>query len=174
MALTYQPQSRPYHRGFRSPEKYWQKDRPRWDVGLLGTATRGATASGARTRYAVAGLFLQGSRQVGRTSALTLGTEMYHHAELQQKLRKTDPKANAVIAGVMVGHEFLLGKFLFNQRLGYYLLHPGTNTDQLFHRWGLHYRISSHLGAGFNLLAHRQVAEFIDLRFTYSFQNNSR
>ncbi len=73
----------------------------------------------------------------------------------------------------MAGHEFFLGKFLFSQRLGYYVFDQTPYYDNLFHRWGLHYRLNKQVGFGFNLLAHRQVAEFIDFRISYSFQKRS-
>jgi hypothetical protein len=116
------------------------------------------------------GLSAQVSKQVGRINAITLGTEIYRDEELRIRLKKDTIKASAVKAGILFGHEFLLGKFSFSQRLGLYVFDQTPYYDQLYHRWGVQYQINRHFSAGFNLQAHRQVADFIDLRIMYTFQ----
>jgi len=174
LALMYQPYFRPYYSGNRNKEKFWQNYFPRWDIIAFGTSKRGVNENNQRVRSPLLGLSVQGAKQVGRINALTLGTEIYHDEELSFELAKAGINASPVRAGVMLGHEFILGKFLFSQRLGYYLLNPKPNHEFLFHRWGLHYRLNQQIGFGFNLLAHRQVAEFIDLRIAYSIQKQSQ
>ncbi|MFV8838580.1 hypothetical protein [Salinimicrobium soli] len=105
-----------------------------------------------------------------KLSVLTLGAEAYHDGELQEKLRRQDIDASPVKVGLLVGHEFLLGHFQFSQRLGVYVFDDTPYYDRIFHRWGLQYRINRHFSAGFHLLAHRHIAEFVDFRVTYSFQ----
>ncbi|GEO05426.1 hypothetical protein AAE02nite_30900 [Adhaeribacter aerolatus] len=170
ISVSYQPLIRPYYRGTRLKEKYWRTYAPRWEVTAFGTSRRGYDANRNRIRSPLMGLAVQRAKQVGRISALTLSAEVYHDEELQNELTKASIKASPVKAGVMAGHEFILGKFLFSQRLGYYVFDQTPYFEKLFHRWGLHYRINQQFGAGFNLLAHSEVAEFIDLRLSYSFQ----
>ncbi len=174
LAISYQPRFRPYYTGIRSKEKIWQNYAARWDIGALGTAKRGSDENGNRIRFPLIGLSLQAAKQVGRLSNVTLGAEIYQDEELRNELNQSMIKASPVKAGMMAGHEFILGKFLFSQRLGYYIFNQEPQSDTLFHRWGLYYRINRHFGAGFNLLAHRQVAEFIDLRIAYSVQKKYR
>lgn len=170
IAVSYQPTSRPWYTGTRTTEKYWRNYSTRYDVALLGTMRRGNDEAGDRKRYMLGGLAVQGGRQVGSLSMLTLGAEVYHDEELQDKLRREDLDASPVKAGLLLGHEFLLGRFQFSQRLGVYVFDQTPYYDRIFHRWGLQYRINRHLSAGFNLLAHRQVAEFVDFRLAYTFQ----
>lgn len=170
LAISYQPASRPLYTGARTTEKYWRNYSVRYDFSLLGTLRRGYDETGERKRSPLSGLALQAGRQVGRLSMLTLGAEAYHDEELQNQLRKEDLNASATKAGILLGHEFLLGRFQFSQRLGVYVFDQTPYYDRIFHRWGLQYRINRHFSAGFNLLAHRQVAEFADLRLTYTFQ----
>ena len=129
--------------------------------------------AGDRIRYLLGGLAVQAGRQVGSLSMLTLGAEAYYDAELQDKLEREGLNASPVKAGLLLGHEFILGRFQFSQRLGVYVFDQTPYYDRIFHRWGLQYRINRHFSAGFNLLAHRQVAEFIDFRLTYTFQKRS-
>jgi hypothetical protein len=81
------------------------------------------------------------------------------------------------LVGLMIGHEFIFRRILFSQQLGYYLF-KDTKTfsalyqqafPSLYHRWGLRYKLNAHWFAGFNMLAHNQVADFIDLRLNYRF-----
>ncbi|MDQ4141783.1 MAG: acyloxyacyl hydrolase [Bacteroidota bacterium] len=174
LTLVYQPELRAYYSGVRTREKFWRNYSPRWDISVLGSAKRGLNKNNNRVRSPLLGIAVQGAKQVGRISTITLGTEVYHDEELRHELNNAGIGTNPVKAGVMLGHEFILGKFLFSQRLGYYLFNPEPNFEHLFHRWGLHYRINQHFGFGFNLLAHSEVADFIDLRIAYSFQKFGR
>lgn len=170
IAVSYQPEFRPWYTTTRTTEKYWKNYATRYDISLLGTVRKGYNQAGDRERYAVGGLALQAGRQVGRVHMLTLGAEAYLDAELRDKLDREGINASPVKAGVLVGHEFLLGRFQFSQRLGVYVFDQTPYYDRIFHRWGLQYRINRHVSAGFNLLAHRHIAEFVDFRLTYTFQ----
>ena len=68
-----------------------------------------------------------------------------------------------------IGHEFLLGKFLFSQQIGYYLFKKHVPSDNWYHRWGLVYRFNQKINFGINLKVHRHIADFIDFRIGYSF-----
>lgn len=170
IAVSYQPGSRPWYTGTRATEKYWQNYSTRFDVTLLGASRRGFSAAGNRTRYLVGGLAVQAGRQVGRLNMLTLGVEIYHDEKLQDRLSRESLDASPVKAGLLLGHEFLLGRFQFSQRLGVYMFDQTPYYDRIFHRWGMQYRVNRHLSAGFSLLAHRQVAELVDFRLAYTFQ----
>ncbi len=170
MAVSYLPNYRPWYTGTRTTEKYWRNYATRYDGTLFGNMRRGYNAAGNRERYPLFGFALQAGKQVGRLSMLTLGAEAYHDAELQAKLRREGFQASPVKAGLLLGHEFLLGRFLFSQRLGGYVFDQTPYYNRIFHRWGLQYRLNRQFSASFNLLAHRQVAEFVDFRLAYSFQ----
>jgi hypothetical protein len=168
IALSYQHNPRAYYRGVRKKDKFW-KDLPvRWDAGIFGMAKRVVDEHGQSRRLLLAGLSFQGSKQVGRIQALTAGAEIFTDRALRYRLKQDTLDASATRAALLLGHEFLLGKFIFSQRLGIYVFNPSGYFDDVYHRWGIHYRIDRHWGAGFHLLAHRHVADFIDLRLTWS------
>lgn len=173
LALSYQQKPRQYYTGIITKEKFWTNHSIRWDMGLFGMAKRALDENGNSSRLPLLGLSFHGSKQVGRLNALTAGTEIYRDEALRSKLKLDSIKASPVKAGIMLGHEFILGKFLFSQRLGLYIFDKTPYYDQLFHRWGIHYRINRFFGTGFSLQAHRHVADFIDLRFIYSIQKNT-
>lgn len=170
IALSYQKQSRTFYTGNRTNEKFWKHHSLRWDAGIFGVPRRATDDDGNRIHKLLVGANFQVAKQVGRINVLTLGTEIYHDEELRLRLNRDSINASAIKAGILLGHEFLLGKFLFSQRLGYSILDQTPYYDKLYHRWGLQYRINQNIGVGFNLQAHRQVADYVDLRITYSIE----
>jgi hypothetical protein len=171
LALSYQKTSRPFYTGARIKEKFWKNHALRWDAGLFGMARRAVDADGTSRRLPLIGFALQASKQFGRINALNLGTELYRDEALLVQLKRDSVNASPVKAGILAGHAFLLGRFLFSQRLGVYVFDQTPYYDRLYHRWGINYGINRHIGLGISLQAHRQVADFVDLRFTYTFQN---
>lgn len=168
LAVSYLPHPRPYFRGVRRKDKFWKGLPIRWDAGLFGVAKRVTDEHGKSRRLPIIGLTFQGSKQVGRINALTAGMEVFTDRALHFQLQRDSIESNATRAGLLLGHEFLLGKFIFSQRIGVYVYNPTKLFDDVYHRWGIHYRINQRLGIGFNLQAHRHVADFIDLRATWS------
>ncbi len=169
--LQYMPNPQPYYKGPRSAEKYWKGQPWRKDIGIFGTGKRSVDETGVGTRKPIIGMIALGSKQVGRINGMTVGLEGYYDGYNAQRM-KTDTVGieSAVRIGVMGGHEFLLGKFIFSQQLGVYLYKPAPYDKDWFHRWGLLYKLNRHLWAGINLKAHLQVADFIDVRVLYSWK----
>jgi hypothetical protein len=146
----------------------------RWDASVFGVAKRvGGQVDGRGLRYLVAGFNVQGARQVGRINNVTGGLEVVWDDATGSRLRQDGIDLDPWRVSVNVGHEFVLGRFLFSQRLGAYLYQAGGYFDALYHRWGLAYRLNDHWMAGVNMKAHRHVADFTDLRVTYSFRKRN-
>jgi hypothetical protein len=171
LAVSYQKMSRPFYAGARVKEKFWKNHALRWDAGLFGVARRALDEDGTSRRLPLVGIALQASKQTGRINALTLGMELYRDEELRVQLKRDSIIASPVKSGILAGHTFLLGQFSFSQRLGIYVFDQTPYYNRFYHRWGIHYNISRHIGLGINLQAHKQVADFVDLRLTYTFQN---
>jgi hypothetical protein len=168
--LNYQKQAMNYYSGKRTKQKDWKSNSVRWDVSVYGIVNKQLDENGNARFFPLAGIELLGSKQVGNLNALTLATEVLTdpgHA-LEVKV-KDSVIASPFRAGLLFGHEFLLGRFIFAQQLGYYY-YSQMPYEHFYHRWTLVYRISNHFGGGFSLLAHRQVADFFDLRLSYSIQ----
>ncbi len=126
--------------------------------------------AGEKERWMIWGGGLNLSKQTGVFNALTLGGEWNIDMSLAEKLKRNgNSHTSNHRAGLLFGHEFLMGKIIFSQQLGLYLFNPSSYFDPVYQRYGLLYRFNNHIGAGINILAHRQVANFMDFRFTYSF-----
>lgn len=124
-------------------------------------------AVGDKERYFVYGLGMGLSRQVNSLSAITMAAEFHYDKALEERYRRAGEPGQAAFAGLLAGHEFLLGRFIFSQELGYYLLKPKPLDYGFYHRWGLSYSLNRHVLLGVNLKAHRQVAHFLDFRVSY-------
>lgn len=172
ISLIHQKNPRPYYKAPRSKEKFWKDYSPRWDIGVFGIAKRGTDENGNSHRMPLIGGTIQAGKQVGRINMLTLGAELYGDKSLSMQLKRDSIDASALRAGLLLGHEFLLGKFSFSQRLGVYIFNQTPYHDQIYHRWGIHYFMNKHLGIGMQLKAHKHVADFVDLRITYSWKKS--
>jgi hypothetical protein len=137
---------------------------------MFGTFRRALDPQGNSLRLPLVGLSLQAGKQVGRINAFTVGTEVFKDLALRHQLKQDTISASHMKVGVLAGHEFILGKFLFSQRIGFYIFDQTPDFDNLYHRWGLSFLISQRIGIGVNLSAHRHIADFTDLRITYSIQ----
>ena len=122
------------------------------------------------------GTSVQIVKQVSNIDALTAGAEIYYDDALRSiKDVIIKDNSSSMLAGVLIGHQFLLNRFTFSQQLGFYVSkhtkvynqHYTNLYHTIYHRWGLNYKISDHWFAGINLLAHDQIADFIDARITY-------
>ena len=169
IALSYQPQAATYYTGQRIKERTWTRRPLRWDAILFGIARRDLDERGQSRRLPLVGVGVQAAKQVGRISNITLGVEGYRDEELRMELLKDSIDVPPVKAGLQAGHEFILGRFLFTQQVGVYIYDKTPYFDRLYHRWGVQYRMGR-VGVGFNLKAHKQVADFADLRVSYSFK----
>jgi hypothetical protein len=152
---------------YRNRVKRFEKAKPYLEAALLFTAKEGIQEGDRHGRTALAGLLLQGGKQVGLTNALVVGIESYYDNALYQKLKSDSVEGSAWRVGFLAGHDFLLGRFFFSQQLGVYLFHRSPYYDRVYHRWALRYKLNEKWRVGFALKAHRHVADFIDLRLIY-------
>jgi hypothetical protein len=148
----------------------WDRNGVRMDAGLFSMGKRvGGQPGGGSKRFLVMGLTAQAAWQVGRINNLTAGAELVWDTALADRLGNEGIHVDPWRGGALLGHEFILGRFLFSQRIGVYLHQAGDYYDPWYHSWGLTYGFNNHWSLGFNLRAHRHVADFSDFRLVYSF-----
>lgn len=115
------------------------------------------------------GLEFKHSRQVSRVSALTGGAEWVLHQGSWFRMRQEGIRASTHQVGLLLGHEFLLGRFHFGQQVGAYVYRPYRVRDDVYQRYTLAYRYSPHLILGGSLKVYRYIADLLDLRVAYVF-----
>lgn len=126
-------------------------------------------AVGDKDKFYVFGFMGKYSRWIGGRSALTGGTELIFDYSRREQIKLDDANANFFQAAALIGHEFWLGKVTFSQELGIYYYNDYRITDDVYQRYGLTYNFNKKISVGFNLKAHRHVADFFDLRIGYTF-----
>mgnify|MGYP000459864289 CR=1 FL=1 len=154
------PMGRP---GRRVRSQDWRNNRPRKDLYVFGGLQN--VDAGESAQFPIIGAGVTYSRQIARINSLTAGAEAHMDYALREKLtRDSLAHLSAMRAGVLVGHEFLLGKVVFSQQLGLYAFQKTPYFPRFYQRWGLLYRFGRSFSAGLNLKAHSQIANFWDVR----------
>ncbi len=144
--------------------------------GLFISPKGGYNKNVEQERNFLGGLYLQAGKQIASIHKLTAGAEIYFDGGMQSiKRNLINDSSSNILAGVLIGHEFLINRFSFSQQLGFYLFKETDYYNQvyadiyktIYHRWGIKYQLKPHWAIGINLLVHNQVADFIDARFFY-------
>ena len=149
-----------------NPEKF------RLDIYLFGT---GKIDHKNSKNYIISGLGFNFSERIGRINAMTCGVEWINDGEIKYLAKEnqiTNKYGNIIDhhrAGILFGHELLLGRFIFSQQLGFYIYSPFEPLDAVYQRYGILFKISDRIFTGINIKAHRHVADFLDLRAGITF-----
>jgi hypothetical protein len=158
------------YRGNRLKDSSWRKLGWRKDLAVFGIAKRWIDENGDSKRLPVTGVMAQIGKQVSGTNQVNAGAEWSYDGTIDRRLKDDSIAGSPHKVALTGGHEFLLGRFIFSQHIGIYIFNDNPYTDSWFHRWGLLYRAGNRYWLGFNLKAHRHVADYIDVRLMYSWR----
>jgi len=160
----------------RNKDFSWKQKPFHIDASFYYSPKGGYNADSSSHRKFVLGTSFQLVKQVSNIDAITAGAEIYFDDGLRsiKRVYVHDSSSN-FLAGLLIGHQFLLNRFTFSQQIGVYIFkRTGIYNDiyqNLFHtcyqRWGLSYNVKKRWSIGISLLAHAQIADFIDGRAIY-------
>ncbi len=124
--------------------------------------------NGEKERFSIYGLESAYIRRISVLLSINSGIEFYRDHALQERYRREKgiDKTRYRI-GMLSGLQIHLGKFELYHRLGFYVYDPGLYNGRIFHRNGLQYKLTNPLSIGVEVKAHKEVANFIDLRLSY-------
>ena len=155
----------------------WRHRPPHVDVSLFYSPKGGYNSDSTQGRKIVLGTSVQIVKQVSNIDAITAAAEIYYDDGLRsiKEVYLHDSTSSNKLAGLLIGHQFLLNRFTFTQELGFYIFKQTAEYNDVYqdlfhtvyHRWGLYYNIKKRWSVGINLLAHNQIADFIDGRVIY-------
>jgi hypothetical protein len=114
------------------------------------------------------GIEVKYAYRVARISNVSGGAEWMYDTN-QAKLSSEMGNEQGNHLGIAAGHEFILGKFLFSQQFGVYLLKSPSRPQDVYQRYALMRRLGDHFSFGASLKAHGHVADFLDLRIGFAF-----
>lgn len=163
---------------FRQPPRFPQREVSDWkqtdmqrvqrNVYLFGTARQ--LNHEELKKYPVLGMEAWVNYRVSRLSRLGAGTLFLYDGSDGEEIRRNPlSEADPCRAGLMLGHGFLLGRFVFSQAFGVYLYDSYKAADPVYQRYSLTHPLGKHLEAGVSLMAHRHVADFLDFRLGWRF-----
>lgn len=156
----------------------WKHQGVHFDVSLFYSPKSGYNADSTSDRKFVLGTSFQAVKRVSNLDAITAAAEIYYDDAMRsiKHIYLFDSSSN-IFAGLLIGHQFLLNRFTFTQEFGFYVFKKTDKYDDVYRdkpvyhttyqRWGLYYNVKKRWSVGINLLAHYQVADFIDGRVIY-------
>ncbi|MBC7446830.1 MAG: acyloxyacyl hydrolase [Hymenobacteraceae bacterium] len=122
-----------------------------------------------RQRYLVNGVHVQTGRRLNQKNNLTAGLDyFYDRSLLVQRVADTidvdrvSPTVDVQKAGIVAGHELLLGQLAFDWHLGWYLYAPYRSATPYYARIGLKYFFTEHVFGCVDLKAHRGSADVVE------------
>lgn len=124
-------------------------------------------ARGGKDRYLVPGTFIGYFKQLNNLHSAGLVADLHLDYSLAEKQRRIGEPLHYHFASLALGHEFLMGKFIFWQQVGYYVLPPDERYENWYHRWGLSYGLHKNVALGVSVKAHLHMAHFADVRVSY-------
>lgn len=114
------------------------------------------------TKYFIGGMLVNADRRISRLSALSLGGQFeWDESDREEISRNGGTVKDHKKAGILAGHQFLLGKFIFSQALGIYVYDKYKANDALYQLYGLTYTASKKYIFGIRLKAHRHEADYL-------------
>lgn len=158
----------------KKPDKSWKKEKIQLDAGVFYSPKAGYNLDTTIHRKYLIGATAEASKSISSLSALSVAAEIYYDDAFRSTKDLIRDSSSALLAGLMIGHEFVFRRFIFSQQIGYYI-HKESKTFStvyrpfidIYHRWGLRYKFTPHIYAGINLMAREDIADFIDLRVLY-------
>lgn len=138
-------------------------------ITLFGSATN--SPQNPSKHIPLVGLTAYMSQRIGRLSAFTAGAEWVADFALSERIKEDEEEeiSDFQRGALLLGHELRIGSIRFSQQLGIYVYAPYPAMDRVYQRYGLEYHTRNKFFFGFNLKAHRHVADFLDARIGLRF-----
>jgi hypothetical protein len=99
--------------------------------------------------------------------AINAGAEVILDAGVERTIKIEDRELDYKRAAITAGQDFLFGRVVFTQNLGYYIYSPFRAKSSLYQKYELSWRILPEFMAGVYLKAHTSDAELAGLTFSY-------
>jgi len=111
----------------------WKKQPVHLDVSVYYSPKGGYRPDSVAARKYVAGVSFGLAKQVSNIDAVTAGVEIYYDEGLHtiKKVFLKD-ESSSTLAGILLGHQFLLNRFTFSQQLGIYVYKQTAYYNEIY------------------------------------------
>ncbi len=119
VGLLYHSKNNSFIKYTRTSQNFWKQKTSAIDIGIFYLPKQGYNSKVMEQRKFLTGAFVQFTKQYGRISAFTAGTELYYD-RLSLGRTNSNGEIGRWIGGIHAGHAFLLGRVIFSQQLGFH------------------------------------------------------
>jgi hypothetical protein len=119
--------------------------------------------------HLIGGAEILTGRRMSNLSNVLGGLEWNHSGLHTRSIEYYNLSANPNIMSVFAGHEFVMGKFRFSQKLGFYVFNQMDNDNIWYHKWGLRYKHKTNMLVGVEVKVHKHVADYTSFTLGYAF-----
>jgi len=114
----------------------------------------------------VYGVHARLARQIRTWYALNAGGEFIVDGSIKETIKRENLMVDYKRFAITAGQDFLLGKMIFTQYLGFYIYSPYKAKNSVYQKYELAYKILPHLLFGVYLKAHTSEAELMGLNLS--------
>ena len=119
--------------------------------------------------FTVFGISTGISQQLGRMSALTVDLEWMMDHSLKWEIEQSGKQTNYQRGGLLIGHEFLMGRFKFSQKIGPYIYDKTKYNDPVYQKYGINFHVTKNVFTGIHIKAHRHIADYMYIKLGWTF-----
>ena len=109
----------------------------------------------------------QFAKQITHFYSLNAGGEIILDGFIKETIRRNQSKIDYKRFALTAGQDFLFGKVIFTQYLGFYVYSPFKAKNSVYQKYEIAYRIHKNLLLGVYLKAHTSDAELLGLNLSY-------
>lgn len=113
------------------------------------------------------GFHARASRRLGTFYSLNAGAEFIMDAAIKETIKRASLGVDYKRFALTAGQDFLFGKVIFTQYLGFYVYSPYKAKNSVYQKYELGYTVHKNLLLGVYLKAHTSDAELMGLYLSY-------
>ncbi len=116
------------------------------------------------------GLLFGVLKPVSNINGISFHFETWRDEAVAEEIKRVGGTQDFHFITALLGHNFLLGNFIFNQQMGFYIYEPfDINPGKFYQRYEMLYGFTNGLQLGCSLKAHGHIAYHLDLRVGFAF-----
>ena len=116
------------------------------------------------------GVYSRFVKPLGAYYSINAGAEFIVDGFIKETILRENRSIDHRRFAITAGQDFMLGKVLFTQYMGFYLYSPYKAPDPVYQKYELAYRLHDKFTVGVYLKAHLQVAELMGVNMSWVIQ----
>jgi hypothetical protein len=170
--LEYYPAEIPVLQRVISPEQSKPEPGLNWILQFQSTVKLIGKSGVFPEKYVfVYGIHGRAAKPLTSTYSLNAGFEAIFDGYIKETIDREDSGIDYKRLALTAGQDFMFGKLLFSQHLGFYVYSPYKARKPVYQKYELAFKVTPHILAGVYLKAHLQVAELMGISVSWATGN---